>query len=127
MTIELPRREHTMIDINVDQEKDATNMTISGSLTVEHASEVKTAFQGALNRNAKNITLTLGNVTKVDVTFFQLLCSTHRKVMEGGRSFVVEKFHQDQMTRTLRTLGFNRSKGCACDARRSCVFMRMSA
>jgi ABC-type transporter Mla MlaB component len=116
-----------MIEINVDQEANAKNITMGGNLTVEHAAEMMATFRDALTVPIPDIELTLGAVTKVDVAFLQLLCSTHRTAAESGKTFIVERFHQEPMTRALRTMGFNWTKGCSCDPTQSCVFVRMSA
>ena len=116
-----------MIDISVDQEMDSKNISIAGSLTVEHAAQMMETLRNALTMPIPNVRLTLGPVTKIDVTFFQLLCSAHRRATDCGKTFVVENFHQEPITRALRLMGFNRNKGCSCDAAQSCVLARMSA
>ena len=115
-----------MIDIHAKHRPGKETVTISGSLTVEHALELKTALQDALKRKAKSVVLTLGTITKVDLTFFQVLCSAHKTATTSGKSFSVEQCHQEILKQTHGSIGFTRRVGCALDSTKSCVFMMMS-
>ena len=115
-----------MINIRSEHAADREFVTISGSLTVEHASEIKDALQEALGQKAKNIVLSLGAVTGADLSFFQVLCAAHKTATTYGKFFSVEQFRQDVLIRAHRGMGFTRRIGCALDKTRSCVFMLMS-
>jgi len=114
-----------MIEISVEQGKDTKKIFMGGSLTAEHAAEIMVTLREALALPMPDITLTLGAVTKVDATFFQLLCSTQRKATNSGKSFIIEKINQKPMLRALRLMGFSRSKSCICEATQPCLFERI--
>jgi anti-anti-sigma regulatory factor len=116
-----------MINIGIQKSKNRETVNISGSLTVEHAAEVKKAIQSALEKRSKNIVLSLGTITKADLTFFQVVCSAHRTAMKSEKTFSVEQFQQDILIHAHRSMGFARRIGCALDKTKSCVFMLMSA
>ena len=115
-----------MIDIATEHTQGQEAVTISGSLTVEHAAEIKSALQDALKKKSRSVVLTLGPVTKADLTFFQVICSAHKTATTAGKSFSVEKFQQEPLVRAHRDMGFTRRIGCALDSTKSCVFMLMS-
>ena len=115
-----------MINIGIQQSKDREIVNISGSLTVEHAAEVKKAIQSALEKRGNNVLVLLGTVTKTDLTFFQVVCSAHKTAMTAGKTFNVEQFQQDTLMSAHRTMGFTRKVGCSWDKTKSCVFMLMS-
>ncbi len=116
-----------MINIDTQQGEDRETVNIGGSLTVEHAREMKDAIQSALEQRGKNIVLSLGTVTRADLTFFQLVCSAHKTAITADKTFSVEQYQQDVLMRAHRSMGFTRRVGCALDKTKSCVFMLMSA
>jgi len=115
-----------MINISAKHDKDQEIVNISGSLTVEHAMEVKDAIQSALEQPGKNVVLLLGTITKADLTFFQVVCSAHKTATTANKIFSVQQFQQDVLMRPHRAMGFTRRVGCAIDKTKSCVFMLMS-
>jgi anti-anti-sigma regulatory factor len=115
-----------MINISSKHAVGRETVIISGSLTVEHAVEFKTELQNAFKKKAKNIVLSLGPVTKADLTFFQVICSAHRTATVANKSFCVEQFQQEPLIRAHRSMGFTRRVGCVLDKTKSCVFMLMS-
>jgi ABC-type transporter Mla MlaB component len=116
-----------MINIDSTYEQNKDTVSVSGSLTVEHATEMKVALQNAFKPGVQNIILSLGTVTKADLTFFQLLCSAHKTAMTDGKSFIVEQFHQDILIRAHDAMGFTRCHGCVLDKTKSCVLILMRA
>jgi len=115
-----------MVTIGSEHAAGIETVTISGSLTVEHAEEVKVALENAFKKKTKSVVLFLGQVDKADLTFFQTICSAHRTAITAGKSFRVEQFQQEPLMRAHRAMGFTRRIGCALDKARSCVFMLMS-
>jgi anti-anti-sigma regulatory factor len=119
--------EHIMINISSTHERDKEIVSVSGSLTVEHAMEMKTALQNAFKKKAKDVVLSLGAVTKTDLTFFQLVCSAHKAAMTENKFFTVEQFPQDGLKRALGSLGFAHCHGCVLDKTKSCLFVLISS
>ncbi len=115
-----------MIEISVGQEPNKQIVNVSGSLTVEHAVELKAAVQDALTGLADSVVLSLGEVTSVDLSFFQVLCSAHRTAVTNKKTFSMERFQQDALLRVHRMTGFVRRNGCALDKTGTCIFMAMS-
>jgi anti-anti-sigma regulatory factor len=116
-----------MINISSAHERGKEMVNVSGSLTVEHATELNAALQNAFKRKAKNLVLLLGTVTKTDLTFLQLVCSAHKTAITDGKSFTVEHFQQDVLKRAHVAMGFTRCHGCVLDKTKSCVLMLMSS
>jgi len=115
-----------MIAISSEHAAGRETVLISGSLTVEHAAEVRTALHSAFKKKSKSIVLSLGQVNKADLTFFQVVCSAHKTATTAGKNFSVEQFQQEPLVRAHRSMGFTRRVGCALDKTKSCVFMLMS-
>ena len=115
-----------MITISSEHTAGRETVRISGSLTVEHAADIQTALQNAFKKKVKSVLLSLGTVTKADLTFFQMVCSAHRTAITANKLFSIEQCQQEPLIRAHRSMGFSRRVGCALDKTKSCVFMLMS-
>lgn len=115
-----------MITISTEHKPNNETVTVSGSLTVEHAAEVKAALQEALQQNAEHVVLSLGTISQADLSFFQVVCAAHKAATLSGKTFGIEPSKQGPLMQSHRSLGFSRRVGCNLDTTKSCVFMLMS-
>ncbi|WP_277656621.1 STAS domain-containing protein [Seleniivibrio woodruffii] len=96
-------------------------LTVSGSLTVEYASELLENLKN-INANGTDLHLEIGEVDSVDMTFFQLMCSAHRTFTDGDRKFIVTGRKNELLERGAKT-GFRRHKGCSKDKFGTCAMV----
>lgn len=97
-------------------------IAIKGDATVGAATRLKATLQQAL-QSASAVTVSLENITGVDVTFLQLLCSAHRTAAEAGATLTIKGTDREPVTSLLRQAGFLRHIGCHESTRRSCLWL----
>jgi len=97
-------------------------VSISGSMTVQYAGELKTALLTVLD-SAEQIRLDVGNVTEVDLAGLQLLCSAHRTSVQLNKQFVFCDGYNEVVKKIGREAGFQRHVGCALDKGKSCIWV----
>jgi anti-anti-sigma regulatory factor len=112
-----------MADIQRVRSGDKELVSISGDLTVPHANALKTVLLEAM-KNAEAIVLAVGQVTGLDVSFPQLVCSAHRTAAALGRELTITGLEQDRLAELLLQAGFMRHTGCAENTRKTCLWLR---
>lgn len=103
-------------------EPSAVVVSISGSMTVHHAGELKTALLSVLSSD-EQICLDLQNVTEVDLTGLQLICATHRSSVQLNKRFCVNSGDNDIVKTASIEAGFQRHVGCAQDKDKTCLWV----
>ena len=94
---------------------------VEGCLTIEHAAEWKMCLMESLNRTDR-VHLVFENVTEVDISFLQLLCSMHRTVAQDGKNLTLDAHRPEPLRLTVLAAGFARQEGCVLDARQTCIW-----
>jgi len=70
-----------MIDLKIDEGGSLGVLTLEGEITITEAGELKKALLEGLNR-AKQLLVEIENITALDLTCLQLLCSAERSYPE---------------------------------------------
>ena len=112
-----------MADIQRERSKDKEQVNISGDLTVHHASALKAVLLEAM-QNAKAVVFAVDQVTGLDVSFPQLVCSAHRSAAALGTELTITGLEQDPLAQLLLKAGFMRHTGCAESTRKTCLWLR---
>jgi len=112
-----------MAEIRRSQEGARAVLTISGELTVLHAKALQKELLDALT-GAASVEVVMGNVSAIDITFPQLLCSTHRTAAALKKQMTITGIEQAQFAAVLRNAGFARHIGCQESTRRSCLWLQ---
>ena len=94
------------MSMTAEETSDGLLITITGSATIEESERaadlLRRAAEGALDR----IFLSIGGITNVDVSFFQLLIAFRRQVAEGARRLSLDRLPADHVVvRTATLLG----------------------
>ena len=111
-----------MTDIRLSRAGERAIVTLSGDLTVPHAKAVRTAFLEAV-QGASSVEVVLENVVDLDVSFPQLVCSTHRMAADLNKQLLITGIEQERFSDMLRRSGFTRHIGCHENTRKSCLWL----
>mgnify|MGYP001459889095 CR=1 FL=1 len=94
----------------------------TGSMTIHHAEEIKTALLEALGKASK-ITCNIELVSGIDLAGLQLLCATHRAAAGSGKQFEVLGLEREEMRNVVVGAGFARHVGCMNDENNRCLWV----
>lgn len=94
---------------------------LSGDLTVERAAELRKILEDQLERTER-LLLSFAEVTEVDISFLQLLCSTHRTALKVSKSFWLDKDRPEALRSAIKGAGFIREQGCNLDFTHNCIW-----
>jgi ABC-type transporter Mla MlaB component len=111
-----------MADIRRRQEGDREIVIVGGDLTVASAAALKTELVAAL-KSASAVEVSVENITRVDISFPQLLCSAHRTAAARGKTLTVVGLAQEQLNTMLLRSGFSLKTGCQENTRTSCLWL----
>lgn len=95
---------------------------LDGELTIDHASELKMLLIRALE-SADRIYIHLKDVTAVDLSCIQLLCSVHRTAVRAKKHITLDRGNCEIFEQTLKDAGFCRSRDCQKDPYGTCFWM----
>ena len=102
------------------KEKMSTPLAFAGELTIQHVAAFRDEFVRALEAS-DNILVDLSAASEVDLSFFQLLCSSHRTAVEMNKSLCLAGWPKN-LLQTLEDAGFDRHVGCVLDCQGSCIW-----
>jgi hypothetical protein len=63
------------------------------------------------------------NITGIDISFPQLLCSAHRTAAARNKTLTVVGLAQEQLNTMLLRSGFSRKTGCQENTRTPCLWL----
>lgn len=109
--------------VSVVREQGVTVVGIRGAMTVERVGELRRALLEAFALGAA-VRLSLSEVTRVDVSGLQLICSAHRSSLANGQEFVVTGCDPGEVGRVAKLCGMPRHLGCAQDRAGSCIWKK---
>ena len=102
--------------------KKSIRLSLEGELTIKRATEIRELLLESLSRSQR-VEVELGEVTDVDLSYLQLMCSAHRSASESGKSLIL--INQDVLlfTETKDTAGFTNGKECKHNHNNDCLWM----
>ncbi|MCD8554473.1 STAS domain-containing protein [Seleniivibrio sp.] len=114
------------MNIHIEKTEDRQNaiLTLSGDITVQHASELCSLLKEAVNEEM-DTALNVSGIEDVDMTFFQLMCSAHRSFTAKGKQFILSTGKNGLLKKGAAT-GFVRHKGCSRDKFGTCTMVMES-
>lgn len=96
-------------------------LTLSGDLTVIHASEIKAVIQEATQQTAI-LHVELIDVESVDISFVQLLCATHRELNEAKKKISLTGSLPEVISNILERTGYDKRLDCPQGADATCLW-----
>ncbi|PLX88202.1 MAG: hypothetical protein C0618_05095 [Desulfuromonas sp.] len=97
-------------------------LVLKGELTIQQIAELKQQVVDGLAQD-QELSLNVGEVTRVDLTFCQLLCSAHRTARNAGRSFRLVNL-STAVDNAINQAGLSRNKvSCEQGCIDSCLWL----
>jgi len=97
-------------------------LKLEGSWTVRRAHELKQILTEALT-NSESFVLETEALEEADISFLQLLCSTHRASLRLGKSFMLHDKKSMFFKQLVYDAGFKRNLGCHRDPHVGCLWI----
>jgi anti-anti-sigma regulatory factor len=98
-------------------------LTLEGDLTIANAEETRNALLDALG-SVSRLEYDVKNVTAVDLSFLQILCSAHRTALDMGKELVLSAdFTSEVLSDTAKSAGYVRHIGCDRENLNSCLWL----
>lgn len=110
-----------MAGIKVEKKKGKSVVVMEGEMTIEHAASLRDSLLKSLE-GADNIVLDLNNVTTVDLSFLQLLCSAHRTSVKAQKSMEMKSDYPESLKQAVREAGYSRHFGCTLESDSTCLW-----
>jgi anti-anti-sigma regulatory factor len=96
-------------------------LSLEGSLTIARVGELKMALLEGCKK-VDHVTVCLGQVSEVDLTFFQVLCSAHRLFDAENKTLSITNGTEGEYWQMVERLGFKRMNACALDLKSECLW-----
>lgn len=101
--------------------KESVALALDGDLTIQGIAELKAQLVETLS-GTDSLVLNLKDVAKVDLTFLQLLCSTHRTAHQGGKTLELHEV-PELVDAAVTMAGFVRENmACGQECSESCLW-----
>jgi anti-anti-sigma regulatory factor len=110
-----------MIDFKAEESDDNTTLTLSGELTVQNAAAVQAIFIRSLE-SSLDLTVNLKDVTELDLSFLQLLCSLHRTSTDLKKNLTLSGNGPEVFRDVVKSAGFLRRTDCGLDCNKNCLW-----
>jgi anti-anti-sigma regulatory factor len=104
-------------------ESEKGELIMGGALTIENASEIRSRLIKTLVRE-HDVVICIAPDASADISFLQILCSAHYTASKLGRSFLLSHGSGDAFLSTVENAGYSRSRGCARDTDKTCLWVR---
>ncbi len=91
-------------------ERGTVTLVVSGRATIQFAAELKGRLVDAIH-SAATVEVDVSGVTRVDASFFQLLCSAHRTALAGGKSLCLAASLPDDFICAATAIGYGQADG----------------
>jgi anti-anti-sigma factor len=111
-----------MADIKVEKKGKERAIVINGGLTIEYAAELKNALQQSL-KDGERVSLDLSNVTEMDLSGLQILCSAHKTSVNLKKTLEFMQNTCEVFKETVRKSGYKRYTGCIKETEKSCLWI----
>jgi anti-anti-sigma regulatory factor len=102
------------------------SIELQGELTISNASQMKNVLLQGLE-NSDNLVISFGDITEIDLSCLQLLCSAHRMSARLGKKLLFEGIPPDLFRIAVAEYGFERHVGCVADTSNSCIWQSVSS
>jgi len=98
------------MNFSLEQSEETAKLVISGSMTIEDASNLKTAIAGII-ADSVHIEIDLKKSETTDLSCLQILCAAHRSAVLAGKKLALLNA-PDSLRTCLEDAGFPRQTGC---------------
>jgi len=106
---------------NIAKQKNAGEITLSGDLTISQALEIHSLLREALE-SSDDVRITLQDVTAMDLSCLQLLCSAHRTAALEKKRLGFASPPPSVFRETVAAAGLKRHSGCTFSPNTGCLY-----
>lgn len=117
--------EHSLTVNETSKGKEGV-LSLVGDLTMLEAQETKRNLLEAIEE-VDILHLDLQNIEKVDVSFIQLICASHRECFLSEKTIDLQDGVNDTMEKLLEDAGYTKQCGCYPDAKDSCLWKQCAS
>ena len=105
-------------------DNDTGTLRLEGDLTIERTTKLLEVLRHALAVSDR-IVVEFGEVSTVDLSFLQLLCSAHRTAVAKGKQFFFAGDRPDFLSDAAEQAGFIRKRKCQMNPEgQDCLWLR---
>jgi anti-anti-sigma regulatory factor len=97
-------------------------LKLKGDFTIQEVGEIRSALLEAL-KGSEPVEISLEEVTEMDVSSLQLLCSAHRASVVGQKQLSIAGELPAVALRNASAAGFMRKVGCPADTANTCLWL----
>lgn len=110
------------MDFKIEQSGGAGVLKLDGELTVQFAGKLKGALMRCLD-TSDHLILNLDNVTEIDLSCLQLLCSAHRTSSRMKKQLTIVGRQLQALKQVMEAAGYSRHVGCNFDCNKNCLWL----
>ncbi|MCX7965642.1 MAG: STAS domain-containing protein [Syntrophorhabdaceae bacterium] len=96
-------------------------LRFSGDLTVINAEKIKSQILHSI-QDTDHLVLNLTDITDMDISFLQILCSAHKTALNSGKFITIDGDSFNTIKPHMERSGFFRHLGCSKDRKEECLF-----
>jgi anti-anti-sigma factor len=111
-----------MFDRKVEESDDKKTLSINGELKIQDAAELQKVLIESLE-NTEHVDINLENVTGIDMSCLQLLCSAHRTMSSSNKRLTLSSSYPDVIREAVNDSGYQQLKGCESDKDETCLWV----
>jgi anti-anti-sigma factor len=115
--------------MNMDHElihtRDKCLLKLKGEFTIQEVEEIRSALLEALE-GSEPVEISLEEVTEMDASSLQLLCSAHRASVSGQKKLRIAGELPAVALQAASSAGFMRQAGCPIDTANTCLWIMES-
>lgn len=107
--------------VSIEPEGAGFVVRLRGELTVEFSATIREAILGAFAKPGA-VTVDISGLSYADLSFFQLLCSAHRKAAKEDRELSVRGYTERAVQGLIDEIGFARNSACIAGKEVDCLW-----
>ncbi len=111
-----------MFDYKVEESDEKKILSINGELTIQNAADLKKILIESLE-DTSHLTLNIENVTEIDMSCLQLLCSAHKTTINTDKGLSIHGSPSAIFQEALNVSGYQQFSGCELDKSDSCLWV----
>ena len=101
--------------------KNTIRIVPEGELTVSNASELRDSLIRSM-QEVDSVEIDFENVTEVDLSCLQLICSAHRSAEKKDKKIVLVHTQNESLATAVTQAGFNLYKNCSLNIHDDCLW-----
>jgi anti-anti-sigma regulatory factor len=115
-----------MADFKIEHSDKKKILTINGSVTIKNVGALKKVLIDMIDQT-DNLIINIAEISDVDITFLQLLCSAHKTLLRNNKSLTISESCPESFRKTINKSGYSQHKGCGLDKNNSCLWLKKAS